>query len=241
MARNACGSDDHPDPALFLQIFRLLSAYALTKPPRGGNVTGSELLSTLMSTSESMAFQKLKQSDWNDKLDAIISKGKLQEINENEKKVSQTLFILDNKTDEHSYDVVTSSNESQAHIAGYIAKKILSFTQCINCISSCKSNKPSENDTFTKLINEGSLTYPSHSLYQLTMKMESVFLSIASSKSLKYNLLHLCLDRLINIADELPFVGCEKHYKVLTRKVINFFIIVWHGPGTKLSVNRLFI
>lgn len=49
---------DHPDPLLFSQIFRLLSCYSLLKPPKGSNVEGGELLSSLVSSDDLFAQSK---------------------------------------------------------------------------------------------------------------------------------------------------------------------------------------
>lgn len=48
MMRSACGSNDHPDAILFIQMFRLLSAYSLVKPPRGSNIPDGTMLETLL-------------------------------------------------------------------------------------------------------------------------------------------------------------------------------------------------
>ncbi|KAK3910739.1 LOW QUALITY PROTEIN: Transposable element P transposase [Frankliniella fusca] len=46
--RFACGSSDHPDPKMFMEVYRLLTTYSLVKPPRGSNVTGGDLLGSLL-------------------------------------------------------------------------------------------------------------------------------------------------------------------------------------------------
>ena len=52
--RNSCGSNDHADPVMFLQVFRLLCCYSLVKPPKGPHVTGTELLETFMNAKNSI-------------------------------------------------------------------------------------------------------------------------------------------------------------------------------------------
>ena len=49
MIRHAYGSNNHPDPQTFLQLYRLLSTYSLIKPPKGSSIAGSEMLSALLS------------------------------------------------------------------------------------------------------------------------------------------------------------------------------------------------
>lgn len=49
MMRSSCGSNDHPDSVIFMQIFRLISTYSLVKPPKRSNISGGEILSSLFS------------------------------------------------------------------------------------------------------------------------------------------------------------------------------------------------
>ncbi|CAI6351679.1 unnamed protein product [Macrosiphum euphorbiae] len=48
MIRSACGSNDHPDAILFIQMFRLLSTYLLVNPPKGANVSSGDMINTLL-------------------------------------------------------------------------------------------------------------------------------------------------------------------------------------------------
>ena len=48
MVREAGGNNDHPDPLMFILIFRLMSVYSLVKPPKGSNITGGDLLKSLV-------------------------------------------------------------------------------------------------------------------------------------------------------------------------------------------------
>ena len=48
MMRNCCGSNDHPDSQLFIQMYRLVSMYSLIKPPKGCNVSTGELMNVLI-------------------------------------------------------------------------------------------------------------------------------------------------------------------------------------------------
>ncbi|XP_044576596.1 integrator complex subunit 7 homolog isoform X2 [Cotesia glomerata] len=72
IARSACGSNDHPDPILFSQVFRLLCSYSLATPPKGSNVTAGELLGSLMQTRESFEASNVNKENWSKKIDAII-------------------------------------------------------------------------------------------------------------------------------------------------------------------------
>jgi len=49
--RQGCGDNQHPDPLQFKQIYRLLSCYSLIKPPKGSNISGGEMLNSLIQMS----------------------------------------------------------------------------------------------------------------------------------------------------------------------------------------------
>ena len=74
IVRAACGSHDHPDAILFLQVYHLLSFYSLVKPPKGSNVEGVDLFRTFLN------FDPKKQAtdnrdDFDEILDLVILKG----------------------------------------------------------------------------------------------------------------------------------------------------------------------
>lgn len=48
LVRQSCGGNSHPEPRVFAQLFRLLSVYSLVKPIRGSNITGGEMVTTLL-------------------------------------------------------------------------------------------------------------------------------------------------------------------------------------------------
>lgn len=48
MMRNACGSNDHPDSTLFIQIYKLMNTYSLVKSPKGSNINNDEIFSSLV-------------------------------------------------------------------------------------------------------------------------------------------------------------------------------------------------
>ncbi|KAL4091972.1 hypothetical protein QTP88_026567 [Uroleucon formosanum] len=74
-----CGSNDHPDSILFIQMFRLRSTYTLVKPPKGSNVSGGNMINILLNikdiTNINEQAQRIKQ-----KLDDILDKGHSEKI-----------------------------------------------------------------------------------------------------------------------------------------------------------------
>lgn len=76
--RQSCGGNTHPEPRVFAQLFRLLSIYSLVKPIKGSNITGGEMLRTLLTLDD----LKNKTNDETKKeldkrLDAIVQAGKM--------------------------------------------------------------------------------------------------------------------------------------------------------------------
>ncbi|XP_046608786.1 uncharacterized protein LOC124299567 [Neodiprion virginianus] len=48
----SCGGNDHPDPKMFAQVYRLASSFSLIRPPRECNVSGTDLLKSLVDAKE---------------------------------------------------------------------------------------------------------------------------------------------------------------------------------------------
>ena len=73
--RNSCGSNDHADPVMFLQVFRLLCCYSLVKPPKGAHVTGTELLETFMNANNPINSAGGSRKEWFFTLDTMVEFG----------------------------------------------------------------------------------------------------------------------------------------------------------------------
>lgn len=142
MMRNACGSNDHPDPVLFAQIFWLMCSYSLVKPPKGSNVFSSELLKTLMATKESLSAARDPKKELFSKLDAVIEGKQFKELDNSTAMVTeQDHQYFETRSNSsradlasHDYDVVSTSEKVMAYIAGYIARKSQRMTRCLECL-----------------------------------------------------------------------------------------------------------
>ncbi|XP_054720968.1 uncharacterized protein LOC129230585 [Uloborus diversus] len=121
MMRNAGGSNDHPDSLVFLHIFKLIGTYSLIKPPKGSNVTGADLLQTLMKPSDVMNSEfPCEKDSYLSKLDEIITKGHLGEIPE----LLQNKTVTQTKSYHPLYDQFIFSFRSIGICnSGYIARK----------------------------------------------------------------------------------------------------------------------
>ncbi|CAD6236006.1 GSCOCG00008046001-RA-CDS [Cotesia congregata] len=48
--------NDHPDPKMFAQVYRLASCFSLVRPPKGSNVSGKDLIKSLIGAKEILTF-----------------------------------------------------------------------------------------------------------------------------------------------------------------------------------------
>lgn len=132
--REACGSNDHPDSSLFIQMFRLILTYFLVKPPRGCNITSGEVMNALVTLKDIKDCDTRKEK-WNNLVQKIIKKG--QSCNG---VADATKYLED-----HDQYKFTSSDYVIAYIAGFIARKAFNFSKCIvnkkytNC-DDCKNS-----------------------------------------------------------------------------------------------------
>ncbi|KAK3914473.1 Transposable element P transposase [Frankliniella fusca] len=63
LVRQSCGGNTHPEPRVFAQLFRLLSIYALVKPVRGSNITGGEMINTLLNLKDLNSCSKQERKE----------------------------------------------------------------------------------------------------------------------------------------------------------------------------------
>ncbi|XP_044585064.1 uncharacterized protein LOC123265405 [Cotesia glomerata] len=143
--RYSCGANDHPTPQQFGQVFRLYCCNAMIKPPKGSNVTGVELLQTLMKTKDSLEMSRHPRMEWLEKIDQMLENAVpldaiWQDNSSNnsdgtamsENDLSDTITESEPNTSiteecmlqDHDYDVVSTSREVQAYMAGYIVRKL---------------------------------------------------------------------------------------------------------------------
>lgn len=184
--RQACGSNQHPDPKQFIQVYRLLSCYSLIKPPRGSNVTGGEMLKTLVNIQISSNKDRQEKLDLEIKLDEILDNGNFEIFND------------------HLYckDQVTNINKvALTYFVGYVArnaKKHSIAKSCIECFNSLVSNINSssienhleiEVQEFILMRSQGHLLNPSEYLMNLIYSLEIVILNILNNQDIHKNIL----------------------------------------------------
>ncbi|EEZ99159.1 hypothetical protein TcasGA2_TC016158 [Tribolium castaneum] len=103
MMRAAGGCNNHAESLQIGQIFRLMSLYSLVKPPRGSNISGGEMLKTLISV--------------NDNENAVLGIDKKTKFNLTFNHLSD-----DNESMPH-VETFNDNNEAFAYVCGYLAKQ----------------------------------------------------------------------------------------------------------------------
>lgn len=211
MMRSACGSNDHPDSVLYIQMFRLISTYSLVKPPKGSNVSGGEMLETLM-TLEDVTEHVSKKSkiSWEDSMDRILDQGihcdDLKEIIE--------------KTPDNPNDFIIT------YISGYVGRKAIHFSTCQNCQNSLKFNNFEEinRNKVLEVRSRGELLASSNGLYELISTLESVIVKTIEINKLNVDTFFDVASTLENV-ENLPLIGCIEHCREFTQRILHFYTV----------------
>lgn len=268
--RYSCGANDHPTPQQFGQVFRLYCCNAMIKPPNGSNVTGVELLQTLMKTEDSLKMSRQPRMEWLEKIDKMLERavpiGDIwndnssndangssvssfndtieNSVSENDLSYTSCVSRIDLNASEpltteptsriqttleslehHDYDVVSTSREVQAYMAGYIVRKMKLKCKCSSCFYTLQSSndEPNCRDRFIDLMEKyGGLSRASDNLFQLTMQLEAAFLDVVGRVGLSRGIIYKILDRIESRLPQLSFVGCGIHQLEITKDIIDF-------------------
>ncbi|KAJ8930644.1 hypothetical protein NQ314_016559 [Rhamnusium bicolor] len=122
LMRSCCGSNDHPDPQLFIQMYRLVSTYSLVKPPRGSNVSG-EVLGALLKL-EDIDDNEERNSQWEAQIDTILDKETDVWV------LAETETILK----EHNYTRSDNFAYIMSYMAGYKTVKTQIVEEILNLV-----------------------------------------------------------------------------------------------------------
>ncbi|XP_044589058.1 uncharacterized protein LOC123268196 [Cotesia glomerata] len=179
--RFSCGSNDHPDPKLFGQVYRLLSSFSLIRPPKGCNVTGTELLKSLMEAKDSLKVSNECRELWLQKLDDLLD-GDLP--------LEQSIT----SEEDHDYNEAVTSQEVQSYIAGYIVRKFKKIVKCNRCIETLqmdrdKGKELNRNDVVNKMDLYGGLLYASNEVFILTKQLEECVLRVISKSKINIDII----------------------------------------------------
>lgn len=224
MMRHCCGSNEHPDSQLFIQMYKLVSTYSLVKPPKGCNISGGELMDVLLSIKD-LTDPIERQQQWLAQIDTILDKGTN----------IATLVEVASELDGHDYFLCTTSDYVLSYIAGYIARKGPRFAKfrdskqliiCEDCVKTLtlRPNDPiPEKHRLILQKTKGSLKHPSAALVDLVSILERGTLEATKIGDVNADMLFNITNN-IETLSPLPLVGCIKHNNEVTHKIIRFFL-----------------
>lgn len=208
MMRESCGANDHPDANLFLQMYRLISTYSISRPPKGSNINSSEILDVLLSI-DTIENKNEKKEQWENQLDTILDKGNAW---------SQP------------------STYAISYMAGYVARKAMmrfckyvtgkSQASCEECaitlVSPANDNIP-EHHKFIEIKSRGYLKHPSKQLVNLITSIEKAIMEVVQGNLPQADTLFKVTKKLEEMSP-ISHVGCSKHSIDLTRRIIAFYL-----------------
>lgn len=222
--RNCCGSNDHPDSTLFIQMYKLVSTYSLIKPPKGSNVSGGEIVDVLLSIKDIKNVYD-RREQWDAQIDTILDKGVHAET------LSDAVKLME----EHDYFQCSTSDYVLAYVAGFVVRKATRFAKystggkplvCNDCLMSLERSKNDEESNLYKLIHmrtKGYLKEPSMQLFNLISLLEQATLKVLNTGSINVDTIFHITQALDELAP-IPFVGCDVHKISFTHRIISFFL-----------------
>ncbi|XP_071582486.1 uncharacterized protein [Temnothorax nylanderi] len=225
MMRNSCGSNEHPDSTLFVQMYRLVSTYSLVKPSKGSNISGADTINVLLSIKD-LNNANERRDQWDAQIDTILDRGTNLDV----------LYDAASLLKEHDYFKCSTSEYVLAYVAGYVTRKGTRFAifneegnrvVCQDCLQSLElpaSEAIPENHKLIDIKSRGNLKHPSRKLEELLSILERATVETVSCEELNENTLF----SVTKAVDELPpitLVGCDKHKRLLTDSVMRFYLL----------------
>lgn len=210
IVRQMSGCNDHPTPSQFLISVNTLSFQNLVKSPTHGNVS-SGLLRNLVGAHD-------VNNTPQQRIDELLDIGNLSEAHD----VLEDCDLLDHV----SMAVQASDSRLIYYMAGYVARRSISSTKCMDCCQQLlkeKDGSPPATASITKAVDRGGLLYPSEQLNALVTTLENTFTRCFSLKRVNSDSL-IELVSFLQLA-KLTLVGCAEHSTILTNKIIKFYVL----------------
>jgi hypothetical protein len=210
---------------------RLLALYSLVKPPRGSNISGGEMLHSLMTHRDNVKYRKSeeKKKSLEDLLDYIIDS-------------NRPLDEIPKLIGDHDYFAcdVTLNIYAISYVAGYVARRAKSWcNDCVACENTLSTSIPRLSTRFIELKNTGGLTYPSEQLENAVTKWEQSVQQALKQHSLSADFIFLLAEQVWFDTHQPPphqkvdhhqsqkyLLGCDDqiHKKKLTKNILKFFL-----------------
>lgn len=210
IVRQMSGCNDHPTPSQFLISVNTLSFQNLSKSPTHGNVS-SGLLRNLVGAHD-------VNNTPQQRIDELLDIGNLSEAHD----VLNDCDLLDHV----SMAVQASDSRLIYYMAGYVARRSIASTKCMDCCQQLlkeKDGSPPATASITKAVDRGGLLYPSEQLNALVTTLENTFTRCFSLKRVNSDSL-IELVSFLQLA-KLTLVGCAEHSTILTNKIIKFYVL----------------
>ncbi|KAK3907953.1 Transposable element P transposase [Frankliniella fusca] len=225
LMRQSCGGNTHPEARMFVQLFRLLSVYSLVKPLKGSNITGGDMLKTLMSLDDlrNMTNNERKK-EFDKRLDEIIDGGDHYEPGHIEDVVA--------RLEDHDYFKESIDEFALVYVSGFAARRSARFTEgCSDCeeaLTLKEKDSATDEHLLIKLKTRGYLLFPSNELVNTLRYIEHQILKACYENDLEENFLFLVLDNLEKSSAKvaMPLVGCPLHREQLTKYIMKFYLVL---------------
>ncbi|CAI6359121.1 unnamed protein product [Macrosiphum euphorbiae] len=226
--RQATGPNDHPSTPTFLQVYKILSAYSILKPPKSGNCTILETatpkislndIKEVFNANESLRFKKLQ--NLTSRLDEIVNTG-MWEADD----------ILD-----HDYCKSSVKECITYYICGYVSRKLSNHTKCNNCkMAILKGNSSTISQaTLTNMKSKGGLIHPNQGFYNLILAIEDSFEKHCNSEDVFEN----CVDDVLVGSGHLTEFPCSEHKSEIMTYIISYYITMRMRQHTALQNREL--
>ncbi|KAK3910133.1 Transposable element P transposase [Frankliniella fusca] len=136
LMRQSCGPNSHPEPRVFVQLFKLLSVYSLVKPIKGSNITGGEMLHSLFSMEDFKSQTNIeRRKELDNRLDDLVQAGA------NLDEIPNLVQIFE----DHNYIEESMDDFALVYVAGYTARKAMKFSnKCSACEKSLIRPNPAD-------------------------------------------------------------------------------------------------
>lgn len=224
MVRALCGNNEHPDPTIFLLIFRLMSIYSLVRV-EGSNVVDEDVF------------------------DVLIEDSLLPETCENDKEKWMRLReSIVQKFTAPCERVATAPKNADGvleNLCGCIAAKAISFIKCEQCASTlvierekADGNIPAKKSLIDLRNYFNVLNYPSSGLYNIISILEKVISEEIGEYNLRTTTFFDICDRLNDI-DFPPPVGCSLHSTEVMGYIIQYYLVLRMFISTKFYNSQI--
>ncbi|KAK3907199.1 Transposable element P transposase [Frankliniella fusca] len=215
--RQSCGAGAHPSPTQFIQVYRLLSVGSLIKPPRGTNITGAEMLDSLLKVEDIIDEEnRQRRINFENELDRALDSGEI--VDDIEMALGDHRYAKDLRLEE----------KALRYFTGYVARKARRASTAKTC-DHCFSMLCAPDDYIVQELDDiiiarskRNLIIPSDTLYKLVKTLETAVLETVKVRALTQNIIFTVLEHVKS--KQLETVGCEEHKRKLTKDIVSFYL-----------------